>query len=201
MASKIESLFPTLVSRGTFPGSASLNRKLLTEIEDFRRQDKMGREWSKENYRGGYTSYASLSDMQFRSPLFSNFAEALQPHANAFAKAHGWQMKGLSLEMNACWINVMARHTYHSSHVHPHSVLSGTYYVSTPKGSVALKLEDPRSGLFMHSPARKSLFHDVTASAGTFVLFESWLRHEVPPNQSAEPRISISFNYSLEVQD
>ena len=28
------------------------------------------------------------------------------------------------------------------------------------------------------------------------VLFESWLRHEVPPNPVAAERISISFNYS-----
>jgi hypothetical protein len=27
-------------------------------------------------------------------------------------------------------------------------------------------------------------------------LFESWLRHEVPPNPVAGERISISFNYS-----
>jgi len=34
------------------------------------------------------------------------------------------------------------------------------------------------------------------ASAGKLVLFESWLRHEVPPNPVAAERISISFNYS-----
>jgi uncharacterized protein (TIGR02466 family) len=27
-------------------------------------------------------------------------------------------------------------------------------------------------------------------------LFESWLRHEVPPNPAASERISISFNYA-----
>jgi len=27
-------------------------------------------------------------------------------------------------------------------------------------------------------------------------LWESWLRHEVPANNSSEERISISFNYS-----
>ena len=32
--------------------------------------------------------------------------------------------------------------------------------------------------------------------AGTLVLFESWLRHAVPPNPAASPRISISFNYN-----
>jgi len=27
------------------------------------------------------------------------------------------------------------------------------------------------------------------------LLWESWLRHEVPPNKAAEERISVSFNY------
>ena len=34
------------------------------------------------------------------------------------------------------------------------------------------------------------------AEAGNVVLFESWLRHEVPPNPVDAERISISFNYN-----
>ena len=33
------------------------------------------------------------------------------------------------------------------------------------------------------------------AEAGGLLLFESWLRHEVPMNRAGE-RISISFNYN-----
>jgi uncharacterized protein (TIGR02466 family) len=33
-------------------------------------------------------------------------------------------------------------------------------------------------------------------SAGQLFLFESWLRHEVPPNPVKGERISISFNYA-----
>jgi uncharacterized protein (TIGR02466 family) len=36
----------------------------------------------------------------------------------------------------------------------------------------------------------------VAAHAGSVVLFESWLRHEVPANRAAAERVSISFNYS-----
>ena len=34
------------------------------------------------------------------------------------------------------------------------------------------------------------------AAAGSLLLFESWLRHEVVPNPVERERISISFNYS-----
>ena len=36
----------------------------------------------------------------------------------------------------------------------------------------------------------------IPAQAGHVVLFESWLRHEVPPNPVAGERVSISFNYN-----
>jgi uncharacterized protein (TIGR02466 family) len=33
------------------------------------------------------------------------------------------------------------------------------------------------------------------AKSGDLLLFESWLRHEVPPARFSGERISISFNY------
>jgi uncharacterized protein (TIGR02466 family) len=35
----------------------------------------------------------------------------------------------------------------------------------------------------------------IAAKASDVVLFESWLRHEVPPARYVGERISISFNY------
>jgi uncharacterized protein (TIGR02466 family) len=37
---------------------------------------------------------------------------------------------------------------------------------------------------------------ELPAQAGSLVLFESWLRHAVPPNPSQSPRVSVSFNYN-----
>jgi uncharacterized protein (TIGR02466 family) len=34
------------------------------------------------------------------------------------------------------------------------------------------------------------------AAAGSLLLFESWLRHEVAPNGVKAERISVSFNYN-----
>jgi len=36
----------------------------------------------------------------------------------------------------------------------------------------------------------------VAPAVGDVLLWESWLRHEVPMNMSEEDRISVSFNYS-----
>ena len=159
----------------------------------------MGREWSREHYHGGYTSYGSLSDLHRRGPAFAELEDLLQPHAEAYAKAQGWDLRGLAVEMTHLWMNIMPRGTDHTLHLHPHSVISGAYYVKSPKGSVSLKLEDPRMGLFMNAPVTKKplLYHEITPEPGAFVMFESWLRHEVPPNRSDDARVSVSFNYSL----
>ena len=36
-----------------------------------------------------------------------------------------------------------------------------------------------------------------TPAEGTLLLWESWLRHEVPLNRAQGNRISVSFNYVI----
>jgi uncharacterized protein (TIGR02466 family) len=38
----------------------------------------------------------------------------------------------------------------------------------------------------------------VAPQAGDVMLWESWLRHEVPMNMAEDDRISVSFNYAWE---
>jgi uncharacterized protein (TIGR02466 family) len=42
---------------------------------------------------------------------------------------------------------------------------------------------------------RNRRFFNLKPEAGKLLLFESWLRHEVPPNLDDEDRVSVSFNY------
>jgi uncharacterized protein (TIGR02466 family) len=81
--------------------------------------------------------------------------------------------------------------------------MSGTYYAATPEGCAPIKFEDPRLDKFMVAPPKKDRckkqnkqFVEYKAKAGKIVLFESWLRHEVPAADIDEERVSISFNYS-----
>ena len=97
----------------------------------------------------------------------------------------------------------MPARSVHSLHLHPTSFISGTYYVAVPKGAGALKFEDPRLASLMAAPPRRTdapqrfrSFVSVPARAGDLLLFESWLRHEVPPARFDGERISISFNYA-----
>lgn len=164
--------------------------------------DEAGQEWCEREGYPGYTSYASLDDLPWRAPIFSDLEKALDKHVAAFCEALGFDLQGKKLKCNAFWINILPEGGTHSSHIHPHSVISGTTYVSMPDGTSALKLEDPRLAMMMMSPLRKKdapqelqPFVYVKPEVGEMLLWESWLRHEVPMNMSEEERISVSFNY------
>jgi uncharacterized protein (TIGR02466 family) len=112
-------------------------------------------------------------------------------------------LRGKTIQMTDCWVNIMPEQTAHSLHLHPLSFISGTYYVRTPKGCPGLKFEDPRLSSFMAAPPKlptardeNRLYTTYPAVAGNVLLFESWLRHEVASNRVSEERISISFNYN-----
>ena len=199
----IQSYFPTLVYTARLNGAAVLNRRLLRECRQLERDDDSGRRWSAKSYPGGYTSYNSASRMHELSPTFAQLQRALDRHVAAFAKSLEFDLRGRELQMTDCWVNIMPRQVVHSLHLHPLATISGTYYVHTPRGSAGLKLEDPRLDRYMAAPPLKPKASTnrqrwvvIPAQARTLVLFESWLRHEVPPNPSASPRISISFNYN-----
>lgn len=200
-AMPVQRLFPTLVYSARLQTGRwkAFNDRLRKECLQLRADDESGRRWSAKNYPGGYTSYNSACRMHRLSPSFAMLERKLARHVAAFVRALQLDLEGRELVMTDCWVNIMPRQVVHGLHLHPLSTLSGTYYVQTPKGCAGLKVEDPRLDRFMAAPPRKAAARpwvEIPAEAGKVVLFESWLRHEVPPNPSAAERISISFNYN-----
>jgi uncharacterized protein (TIGR02466 family) len=140
--------------------------------------------------------------LPLRSPPFATLKRHLDRHVAAFAKVLEFDLKGRKLVLDSLWVNILSPGGMHTGHIHPHSVISGTYYVTIPEGASALKFEDPRLAMMMAAPPRKAKaapdnrqFVYVAPRPGTLLLWESWLRHEVPMNQADAERISISFNY------
>lgn len=196
--------FPTLIYREPLQsrGLARLNDDLADECARLREFDDAGRKWSETHYPGGYTSYASMNELHRFSSSFESLERKLMRHVKAFARTLEMNLRGREVRMTDCWVNIMPPTTAHSMHLHPLAFISGTYYVRTPRGCPGLKFEDPRLDRFMAAPPRlpKARPHNrphitIPAEAGTVILFESWLRHEVPPNRIEAERISISFNY------
>jgi uncharacterized protein (TIGR02466 family) len=192
----VRNLFATQLYVAPLGGATSLlNRALLDEVRRIRARDAAGRRWSARNYPGGYTSYGSLDQLHRMSSTFIALRERIDRHVRRFARTLEWDLGDRRLGMTDCWANVMERGSAHGGHVHPQAVVSGTYYVQVPRGAPGLRFEDPRLARFMAAPRRPALHVTVPARAGALVLFESWLRHDVPPCQVAGQRVSLSFNY------
>ncbi len=192
----IRALFPTLIYRAALAKRTSLRfgLALADECRALAASDAAGQRWSSRHYLGGYTSYGSLDRLHLVSSVFAGLRQRLDPHVRAFARTLHYDLAGRSLAMTDCWVNVMPAGVVHSLHLHPTSFISGTYYVEVPRGAGALKVEDPRLSRMMAAPPRQAHV-SIPARSGDVVLFESWLRHEVPPARYAGERISISFNY------
>lgn len=195
------SLFATRLYQGVLNDAdfvAELDHSCRILAED----DRAGRAWSKAHGYRGYTSYASLNDLPQRDPVFGELAKRLNKHVATFAAECAFDLDGRKLKLDSFWVNVLKPGGTHSGHIHPHSVVSGTAYIAVPPGAGPLKLEDPRLPLMMAAPTRTDdapedlrSFVYVEPEAGTVLLWESWLRHEVPPGTAKDERISISFNY------
>lgn len=194
-------LFATRFYEGALPASG-----LVAELEEACRsladEDFAGRRWSREHGYRGYTSYASLNDLPTRDPRFAELVRHLNRHVAAFAAECAFDLGGRRLRLDSLWVNVLKPGGTHSGHIHPHSAVSGTVYVTVPPGAGALKLEDPRLAMMMAAPPRSEdapedlrTFVYAEPAPGTIFLWESWLRHEVAPGTGKGERISISFNY------
>ncbi|MFY0690293.1 MAG: hypothetical protein JXR14_00050 [Paracoccaceae bacterium] len=203
--SQISSLFATrlyhaqLSEMGHPIDTQELEDSCLAIAED----DEAGQDWCAENDFPGYTSYASLTDLPWRFPIFKDLVDTLDKHVAAFAEDLQFNLDGRELKLEDIWINILPEGGIHTGHLHPHSVISGTTYVAMPKDTSAIKFEDPRLAMMMAAPARlpdartelKSFVY-VAPNVGDVLLWESWLRHEVPMNMAEDDRISVSFNYA-----
>ena len=202
--SKIKLLFSTPIYQAKLSKVGKID---MPEIEkscwSIAQEDEAGQKWCQENNYLGYTSYASLSDLTWRSPIFEELKKLLDLHIDKFTRELDFNLEGRTLNLEDIWINILAEGGNHPAHLHPNSVISGTIYISMPPKTSAIRFEDPRLSMMMAAPSRLAdakeylkPFIYINPLVGEILLWESWLRHEVPTNMSPKERISISFNYS-----
>jgi uncharacterized protein (TIGR02466 family) len=99
------------------------------------------------------------------------------------------------------WININPRHAFNAPHAHAGYGWSGCYYVQQPTvqegRSGEIEFLDPRSGVdgwpMTNGELTMTKFR-IRPDAGSLLIFPSYLRHWVYPNEQDEERISIAFN-------
>ncbi|PWU16679.1 MAG: hypothetical protein C5B49_10190 [Bdellovibrio sp.] len=191
----------TIYHAPALSSKSRLHQELRAEAHLIREKDKDGQMWSKENYLRGYTSYGSLDRVHQLSSTFDELRKILDSHVHRYVSRLKFDIHPRELQMTRMWINIMGQACTHSFHIHPLSVISGTHYVQMPPRGSAIKFEDPRLNQMMARPPVRSSskssnpYLSLKPKSGDVVLFESWLKHEVPPHQDRTERISVSFNY------
>ena len=195
------SLFATRLYEAQIDDPALLD-DLAHSIRTFAEDDQAGRRWSQDKGYKGYTSYASLNDLPRRDPAFADLQKLVTRHAATFADELAFDL-GRKPKLDSLWVNLLKPGGHHTGHIHPHSIVSGTFYVEAPKGSGAIRFEDPRLPMMMAAPLRSDdapeelrPFVSVEPQPGLLLMWESWLRHEVLPGPDKADRLSISFNFA-----
>ncbi len=181
---------------------SDLLAELAHSIRSLATDDAAGRRWSRDKGYKGYTSYASLDDLPRRDPAFADLGRLISGHAARFAKELAFDL-GRKPRLDSLWVNLLRPGGHHSAHIHPHSILSGTFYVEVPPGGGEIRFEDPRLPMMMAAPMRREdapadlrPFMSLAPRPGLLLMWESWLRHEVMPGNARAERLSISFNFA-----
>lgn len=200
---KTQHFFATPIAEASL-SNPDLVKELNAAIWMLEEGDEAGARWCEEQGYDGYTSYASLDDLPVRAPAFADLVQELDAVASAFAAQLDWDLSAHTLRLDSLWVNILGEGGSHSGHIHPGSVLSGTVYVDMPEGAGALKFEDPRLAMMQAAPPMQTDAPELqrrfiyrTPEVGNVLIWESWLRHEVMPNRSEAPRLTVSFNYGL----
>ena len=162
-------------------------------------------QWSKEDKgvkktnRNGWHSETHMQDKPEYKPLVDELFRVVH---QVFEE----EFLDRKPKLGNMWANINPPGGYNMPHVHPNALFSGLYYVKTPLNSGRLICNDPRPGIQSCMPTRKKgeppkhLWREVhlQPQENRAIIFPAWLWHTVEPNQSTEPRISVSFNF---VQD
>jgi uncharacterized protein (TIGR02466 family) len=179
-----------------------IDNNKLSEIILKQERTKPSRPGTGSSYGGWQGSRDLKNDKRF-----SNLWEFITQSFFKIAPHYNYKTT-ISPNINSAWANVNRHSNFNLLHNHARSHWSGCYYVKTSPLCGGIYFKDPRSVRQMvQQPS--NLFKNVTnnhaeaehyaisPTDGLLIMFPSWLEHLVFPNESDEPRVSISFNIVL----
>jgi len=106
------------------------------------------------------------------------------------------------LEHVSSWVNIHNKGDYAQTHKHNNSVITGVWYLQTPKDCGHLNVTSQRylfGDTFDFVKKRRNEFNtfdaEFVSQESRLFIFPSTLMHGTGINQSEEQRISLAFNY------
>lgn len=152
-------------------------------------------------YYNGRTTHGTGVDIQ-NDPKYMGFGDFIINKGREFLDAQGFDPNAVKFNPYF-FLNYFKEGSCHPKHVHSQCTVSGIFYLQTPPGSSPIKftpnqpfrdfydymfhVKDPTNWYAMSQ-------FEYQPYPGLLLMWPSWLYHEVVPNQSTDPRISIVFN-------
>jgi uncharacterized protein (TIGR02466 family) len=106
----------------------------------------------------------------------------------------------LEFYITQSWLNITNTGAFHHEHVHPNSLISGAFYISTVKDDRIHFHSDKERDLFLeqfptedYQRFNSSMFW-FGVNDQELAMFPSYLRHSVPKNETKQTRVSLAFN-------
>jgi len=152
-----------------------------------------GDEWEGNTY----TTHGSTYDIT-KDPMFGPLIDMVTNHVYQYVKLHNSKKEYFC---ESAWLNISTDRSFQEMHTHNESTISAVYYISAPPGSGKLVFEDPREPDMLpikNIPVRNDLSYvkvGYQPTAGTLIIFRSYLRHMVTVGTNTDPRISVAFNF------
>ncbi len=195
-ATGIELLFASPLVKFRIASASELNNELVREVETIRATSA----GVKRSNRNGWHSEDDL--FQRTEPGLARLAQHMITAVSqaTLAVSPDFEVTNWSMQLEG-WINVNDRGCYNAPHDHPGFAWSGCYYVKVPPNAAgdggSIEFLDPRTNARVPTVEGAACFLDtrkIKPDAGLMLLFPSYLRHWVYPNDEDEQRISIAFN-------
>lgn len=172
--------------------------KLETEIYHYANNDPDGNVISNV---GGYQSDVLNFQLILENyPEFKKLLDLIVQDVNKVVNKDDY------LSISGAWININKSGDYNTHHVHPFSVISGSFYVNIPKntkdGEAQIGFRRSREfddyNMSDHLNNMDGMFRWssmwIKPKNSDLVMFPSYVSHDVSPHFSDEDRISIAFN-------
>ena len=157
----------------------------------------------------GFTTYFDQTAQEKIKEAIPDLLNFIKESAVVFLNEIGYDLSNYSVYVGSAWFSEMRENSSHAFHMHSAlgnktTVLSGTYYLSTPENCSPITFSRSEGEYFNqvalpvakeNSFARK--FYSYQPNAGDLVLFLAETFHGVLANKSKVSRNTLSFNVNV----
>lgn len=190
---------------------SDLNQQLARLATDMYIDTSGGVPEGKWNYNCGvWTSLYLTNDiLHYNDVCCEHLREEIVSQILCFAedlKITAFQKDAVSVSIQSAWFNVQQKGHFQEFHDHlsPFLQFSGVYYVQVPDPSCNIVFRHPeyRTGtLWATNEWLKAIIQPcaLQVQEGQLLLFPTWLEHMVMRNECQTARISIAFNFTIDM--